>query len=54
MTEVNENLGHRVSEVVSPQSLSRAISHALRHEPWLYELELGAIRAFLGAVAVAA
>ncbi|WP_445990140.1 RNA 2'-phosphotransferase [Chromobacterium haemolyticum] len=22
------------------QSLSRTVSHALRHEPWLYELEL--------------
>lgn len=21
-------------------NLSRAVSHALRHEPWLYELEL--------------
>jgi putative RNA 2'-phosphotransferase len=25
---------------VSPERLSRLVSHALRHEPWLYELEL--------------
>lgn len=25
---------------VSPATLSKAVSHALRHEPWLYELEL--------------
>lgn len=25
---------------VTPTTLSRAVSHALRHEPWLYELEL--------------
>ena len=25
---------------ISDKALSRAISHALRHEPWLYELEL--------------
>jgi putative RNA 2'-phosphotransferase len=25
---------------VSPEQLSRLVSHALRHEPWLYELEL--------------
>ncbi len=25
---------------ISPSTLSRALSHALRHEPWLYELEL--------------
>lgn len=25
---------------VSDTDLSRAVSHALRHEPWLYELEL--------------
>jgi putative RNA 2'-phosphotransferase len=25
---------------VSPARLSRLVSHALRHEPWLYELEL--------------
>lgn len=27
---------------LSQLSLSRAVSHALRHEPWLYELELDA------------
>lgn len=25
---------------LSDVDLSRAVSHALRHEPWLYELEL--------------
>lgn len=25
---------------VSPERLSRLVSHALRHEPWIYELEL--------------
>ena len=25
---------------VKPQELSKTVSHALRHEPWLYELEL--------------
>lgn len=25
---------------IDPEQLSRAVSHALRHEPWLYELEL--------------
>ncbi|MBL7497963.1 RNA 2'-phosphotransferase [Frankia sp. CNm7] len=28
------------SSTVSSVDLSRAVSHALRHEPWLYELEL--------------
>lgn len=28
--------------VTDSSSLSRAVSHALRHEPWLYELELDA------------
>jgi putative RNA 2'-phosphotransferase len=27
---------------VPPERLSRLVSHALRHEPWLYELELDA------------
>ena len=27
---------------IDPTSISRVISHALRHEPWLYELELDA------------
>lgn len=26
--------------VVAPEQLSRVVSHALRHEPWIYELEL--------------
>jgi putative RNA 2'-phosphotransferase len=26
--------------MVSPTQLSRLVSHAMRHEPWLYELEL--------------
>ena len=26
--------------MLSDVDLSRAVSHALRHEPWLYELEL--------------
>ena len=25
---------------IDPVALSRVVSHALRHEPWLYELEL--------------
>jgi putative RNA 2'-phosphotransferase len=29
-------------EPVNPTALSKAVSHALRHEPWLYELELDA------------
>ena len=32
MRQVARNLDH----------VSRALSHALRHEPWLYELELDA------------
>jgi putative RNA 2'-phosphotransferase len=32
----------RHSFVTDDQNLSRTISHALRHEPWLYELELDA------------
>ncbi len=27
---------------INPTALSKAVSHALRHEPWLYELELDA------------
>lgn len=27
-------------EPANPTALSKAVSHALRHEPWLYELEL--------------
>jgi putative RNA 2'-phosphotransferase len=26
--------------VVKPEELSKVLSHALRHEPWVYELEL--------------
>ncbi|WP_028935611.1 RNA 2'-phosphotransferase [Pseudonocardia spinosispora] len=26
--------------MVAPEQLSRVVSHALRHEPWVYELEL--------------
>jgi putative RNA 2'-phosphotransferase len=35
-------MGHRSRGlgVTSEVELSRAVSHALRHEPWLYELEL--------------
>ena len=29
-------------KLINPTELSRAVSHALRHEPWLYELELDA------------
>jgi putative RNA 2'-phosphotransferase len=31
-----------VSTALSPVALSKAVSHALRHRPWLYELELDA------------
>jgi putative RNA 2'-phosphotransferase len=32
--------GGTFAVTVSPERLSRLVSHALRHEPWLYELEL--------------
>jgi hypothetical protein len=34
--------GSQQNRVAELGDLSRAVSHALRHEPWLYELELDA------------
>jgi RNA:NAD 2'-phosphotransferase (TPT1/KptA family) len=34
--------GSQQNRVADLLGLSRAVSHALRHEPWLYELELDA------------
>jgi putative RNA 2'-phosphotransferase len=36
------NRGSQQKRVAELSDLSRAVSHALRHEPWLYELELDA------------
>jgi putative RNA 2'-phosphotransferase len=42
-TSINGSAGQwRTLLPLSVEQLSRAVSHALRHEPWLYELELDA------------